>query len=123
MKKTLGMVVIVLLLVAAGWAAEKGVSQGKDVTITGKLSCTFCNLASPVGCTKECCVGCLKSGDPVLLTDGKGNLYLLISGEKDKPLMTAERMNLILEKVKVKGTLIKRGGIRGIYVKSIEKGV
>jgi hypothetical protein len=55
------------------------------------------------------------------LSDAKGNLYILISGEKEKPLMTAERMNLLQEKVKVQGMLVKRGGIQGIYVKTMEK--
>ena len=56
-----------------------------------------------------------------LLTDAKGNSYLLLSGEQMKPLMTPERMNLLEEKVKVEGILVTRGGIQGIYVKKMEK--
>jgi len=33
----------------------------------------------------------VKAGDPVLLTDAKGNLYILLSGESMKPLMTDDR--------------------------------
>jgi hypothetical protein len=129
MKKTFFAFMAILLLTAGSWAADKGaekgktmpMDKGKEVTITGKISCTFCNLPAAMECTKECCTACIKSGDPVLLSDDNGNLYLLISGEKEKPLMTTERMNLIKEKVKVQGTLVSRGGIQGIYVKSMEK--
>jgi hypothetical protein len=120
MKKAMVVVVAVLLLTAAGWAAS---SKGKEVTITGKISCTFCNLPAASNCSKECCQACIKSGDPVLLTDAQGNLYLLISGDKEKPLMTADRMNLLQEKVKVKGMLVKRGGMQGIYVNAMEKAI
>ncbi len=121
MKKAVLVVVLALLLAAVGWAANQGGLHSKDVTIEGKLSCTYCNLPAPVNCTKECCLGCLKAGDPVLLTDAKGSLYILIGGQKDKPLLTPEMMNWVLEKVKVRGTLVRRGGVQGIYVKAIEK--
>ena len=119
MKRALAVTMAILLLAATGWAAEK--AKVKEVTITGKISCTFCNLAAQSNCTKECCQACLKSGDPVLLSDAKGNLYILLNGEKEKPLMTADRMNLVTEKVKVQGMLVKRGGVQGIYVKNMEK--
>lgn len=121
MKRALVVMMAVLLLTAIGWAAEQGTPKGKEVTITGKVSCTFCNLPGQANCTKECCQACIKSGDPVLLSDPKGNLYILISGEKEKPLMTPERMNLLQEEVKVQGMLVKRGGLQGIYVKTMEK--
>jgi hypothetical protein len=85
------------------------------------MSCTFCNLPAVGKCTKECCQNCVKSGDPVLLTDGKGNLYILLSAEQMKPLMTPERMDLLQSKVTVSGILVKRGGLQGIYVKKMEK--
>ena len=62
-----------------------------------------------------------QSGDPILLTDAKGSLYILLSGEQMKPLMTPERMELVESKVKVTGIMVKRGGLQGIYVKKLEK--
>jgi hypothetical protein len=115
------LIMAVLLFATVGWTAVQEASKGEDVTITGKISCTFCNLPTPGHCTKECCQACVKSGDPVLFTDAEGNLYILLSGEKEKTLMTPERMNLLQEKVKVQGMLVKRGGIQGIYVKAMEK--
>ncbi len=121
MKKALLVLMALVLLNATCWA-QGMTPKGQETTITGKLSCTFCNLATPSKqCTKECCMDCIKAGDPPLLTDGQGNLYILLSGEQMKPLMTPERMNLLETQVKVTGIVVKRGGLEGIYVKKMEK--
>jgi hypothetical protein len=120
MKKALLVLMAVLLLASICWAQGKA-PKGQEVTITGKLTCTSCNLPAAGKCSKECCQGCIKSGDPTLLEDANGNLYVLLSGEHEKPLLTPERINLLTEKVNVKGMLVKRGGIQGIYVKEMEK--
>jgi hypothetical protein len=118
MRRTLLACLAVLLLVSMSWAAAP---KGEKVTITGKMTCTFCNLSAPAKGTKECCQNCIKSGDPPLLEDAKGNLYILLTGEHEKPLMTPERMELLSEMVTVKGLLAKRGGVQGIYVKEMKK--
>jgi len=121
MKKAVLALMALLLLTATCWAQGMA-PKGQDVTITGILSCTFCNLPAAGGkCSKECCQACIKSGDPALLTDEKGGLYILISGEHEKPLMTPERMDLVESKVKVTGIVVKRDGIQAIYVKKMEK--
>lgn len=120
MKKAVVMVLAVVLLASVCWAQGMA-PKGKDVTITGLISCTFCNLPAVGKCTKECCQNCVKAGDPVLLTDAKGALYILLSGEQMKPLMTPERMELLESKVTVTGIMVKRGGLQGIYVKKMEK--
>ena len=119
MKRAVLVLMAVLLLASICWAQD--VPKGKDVTITGVISCTFCNLPAVGKCSKECCQGCIKSGDPVLLTDAKGSLYILLSGEKMKPLMTADKLDLLQEKVSITGILVQRGGLQGIYVKKMEK--
>ena len=122
MKRAILVIMAVLLLTATCWAAQGMAPKGQDTTITGKLSCTFCNLPAAGGtCSKECCQACIKSGDPALLTDEKGGLYILVSGEHEKPLMTPERMDLVETKVKVTGIVVKRDGIQAIYVKKMEK--
>jgi hypothetical protein len=118
MKKAVLLLMAVLLLVSTCWAAAP---KGEEVTITGKMTCTFCNLPAMGKCSRECCQNCIKAGDPPLLSDDKGNLYILLTGEHEKPLMTPERMNLLTEKVTVSGMLVKRGGLQGIYVKKMEK--
>ena len=118
MRKALLVVMAVLLVASICWAQAP---KGQEVTITGMLSCTFCSLPGGGKCTKECCQDCIKAGDPTLLTDAKGNLYILLSGEQMKPLMTTERMDMLQSKVTVTGIEVKRGGIQGIYVKKMEK--
>ena len=76
MKKAVVVLMAVLMLTATCWAAEKGAAKSKDVTMTGKISCTFCNLPAAGDCTKDCCQMCVKSGDPVLFTNAKGGLYI-----------------------------------------------
>ncbi|RJR44072.1 MAG: hypothetical protein C4567_04775 [Deltaproteobacteria bacterium] len=119
MKKAVLLLMAVLLLTSTCWAAEH--PKGQEVTMTGMMSCTFCNLPGGAKCTKQCCQDCVKSGDPVLLTADKGGLYILLSGEQMKPLMTPERMEMLQSKVTVTGTVVKRDGLQAIYVKKLEK--
>lgn len=121
MKRVLVLLIAVALLGGTCWAAEKAMPKGKEVTMTGTISCTFCNLPAQANCSKECCTACVKAGDPVLFADAKGKLYVLVSGDKEKPLMTPDRMEMISGKVKVTGIVVKRGGIQGIYVKDMQK--
>ncbi len=120
MKKAVLILMALFLLTTTCWA-QMAAPKGEEVTITGVMSCTFCNLPGGGKCTKECCQSCIKSGDPVLLTDAKGSLYILLTGEQMKPLMTPERMDLLESKVTVTGIMVKRDGIQGIYVKKMEK--
>jgi hypothetical protein len=96
--------------------------KGQEVTVTGSLSCTFCRLAHPDhACNKECCKGCIQAGDPALLTDAEGNMYILLTNEIKKPVMTDERLELAGGKVTVKGLLVKAKGIQTIMVDKMEK--
>ena len=126
MKRAVLVFMAFLLLTTTCWAQRKPVGgsppgEGQNVTITGKMTCTFCSLPAPGKCSIECCQDCIKAGDPVLLTDAKGDLYILLTSEHEKPLMTPDRMKLLVGNVKVEGMLVKRGGIQGIYVKKMEK--
>jgi hypothetical protein len=128
MQRTMIYTMVALLVAGSayvGIAAEKekaGGAKGENVTITGQLSCTFCKLAHPdMSCKPECCSACVKSGDPPLLTDAEGNMFILLTGEKEVPLMNADRMKLVGGQVIVKGLLVKGKGIQAIYVDSIEK--
>jgi len=101
---------------------EKTAVKGEEVTITGTISCSFCKMSQPdKTCPKGCCTKCVQGGDPALLTDAEGNMYLLVTNEKGKPVMNAERMEMIGEKVVVKGVLVKGKGLQSVFVESIEK--
>jgi hypothetical protein len=129
MRKAATVVAACVLLVAGGTYLVFGTSaashrpvEANDVTLTGRLSCTFCTLANPsMPCPAGCCMDCVKGGDPPLLTDAQGNMYLLLSGEKGATLMTPERLAMVGGQVTIKGLLVSRNGIRVIYVDSIEK--
>jgi hypothetical protein len=118
-----------MLAVVAGtaltvMAAKEDISggKGKEVTLTGRLSCTFCTFAhSGKQCNKGCCMECIKAGDPPLLKDEKGNMYILLGNEIKKPLMTPERMEMAGEEVTIKGLLVKGKGVQAIFVESIAK--
>jgi hypothetical protein len=118
MKRTLLVLMAILLLVSICWAAAP---KGEEVTITGKLVCAFCNLPAMGKCGKECCQNCTKAGSPAIIEDSKGNLYILLPGEHEKQLWTPEHLNLFTENVTVKGLMVKRGGLQGIYVKEMKK--
>jgi hypothetical protein len=123
--------VLVILLAAAltvsmALQPEKPEKQepikGEKISLTGQLSCTFCSLAHPdQPCKKDCCAGCIKAGDPALLTDAAGNMYILLGSEIKKPVMTPERMEMAGGKVSVKGLLVKGKGVQAIFVDSMEK--
>jgi hypothetical protein len=96
--------------------------KGEKTSLTGQLSCTFCTLAHPdTPCKKGCCNECIKNGDPALLTDAQGNMYILLGNEIKKPVMTVERLEMAGGKVMVKGLLVKGKGIQAIFVDSMEK--
>jgi hypothetical protein len=114
--------VLLVLFVALSVMAAMNMkmsAKGQEVTITGKVSCTFCTLSHPgQACPKGCCANCIKKGDPPLLTDAKGNMYLLASNEMQVPLMTSERMKMTGSKCTIKGLLVKAKGIQVIFVDS-----
>jgi hypothetical protein len=133
MKRIIILVTVCLLVMGTAYfavAAEQekaktekaATTTGKQVSMTGNLSCTFCKLAHPdMTCKPECCTACVKAGDPPMLTDADGNMYLLINGEQGVSLMNPERMKLMGGQVAVKGMLVKGKGIQAIYVDSMEK--
>jgi hypothetical protein len=124
MGKVKTIVVVMTVFATLGWSANIGAAKAdQSVNMTGTLSCAACKLAgsSDHKCGKECCQGCIKGGDSVLLEDKEGRLYLLISKEKEKPVITTEHMDLMGEKVNVTGIMAEKGGIKGIYVERMNK--
>jgi hypothetical protein len=116
------MAAMVICLIGAYAADSPTAKKGEEVTMQGTLTCAFCTLVDPQhAMNKACCQGCLKSGDSTILSDGKGGLFLLITGEHEKPLKTPEVVAMAGDQVTVKGRLVKGSGLQGIYVEKIEK--
>ena len=120
---------IVILFVSAvmampAFAAKDGQGnpiKGKEVSIAGKMTCTFCKLANPdKTCKPGCCEGCVRAGDPPLLTATDGNQYVLLTNEHEVSLMTPERYKMFNKPVNVQGVLVKGKGIQVIYVDKME---
>jgi hypothetical protein len=94
--------------------------KGKEISVVGKVTCTFCALAGKFACEEGCCERCIKAGDPALLTDADGNQYILLSGEHEASLMTPERYKMLGRTVTVKGVMVKGKGVQAIYVDQME---
>lgn len=103
---------------------KAGAVKGQEVSVKGTMTCTFCKMSHPdKPCTADCCVHCIKSGDPVLLTDARGNQYVLLSNERGMPLMNQARYELLGSDVVVKGVLVKGKGVQAIFVEGMDKAV
>jgi len=119
---TLLMVILAITGLTISVMAAMTSPKGREVSITGKVSCTFCTLSHPgQSCPKGCCANCIKKGDPALFTDTSGNMYLLASNEMQTPVMTNDRLAMAGSKVAIKGLLVKAKGIQVIFVDSMKK--
>ncbi len=127
-KRQLTLAMVLVLVLLAGMcltviAKDPAMTaKGEEVTLSGMLTCTFCTLSHPdKPCAKGCCAQCMKAGDPPMLTDAKGNQYVLLTGEVKTPLMNAERMNMVGGQVTIKGMLVKGKGVQAVFVESMKK--
>jgi hypothetical protein len=135
MKRIISLAIVCLLVAGSAYlgfnatAAEtekaketKAESKGEQVTITGQFSCTFCKLAHPDKvCSADCCKACTKAGDPPMLTDAEGNMYLLLTSKMGETMLTPDRSKMLGGQVIVKGLLVKGKGVQAIYVDSMQK--
>ncbi len=67
---------------------------------------------------KVCAIACAKSGNPVGIVDPEGNVYVAVVPEVHQ----TDRDRLIekaAQAVTVTGTIVSRGGMKMIYVKTI----
>lgn len=109
--------VAVLLTVVVGLAQPKG----PTVTVKGEVVDLWCYLEGGDRGTshKECSTACAKAGNPIGILDAKGNLYVTAGIQDHQPGrdVLIEKMN---DNVTVTGTLVKKGGIQMLYVKSVQ---
>jgi hypothetical protein len=135
MKRIISLLVVCLLVAGSAYlgftatAAEiekakeaKAEPKGEQTTITGHFSCSFCKIAHPDKvCSAECCRTCTKAGDPPMLTDAQGNMYLLLTDKMGETMLTPDRSKMLGSQVTVKGLLVKGKGVQAIYVDSMQK--
>jgi hypothetical protein len=105
-----------LLIGTAGFAQQN--KQTK--TIKGEVVDLWCYMdhAARGQKHKACAVACAKMGNPIGIVDAEGNVYVAVGSELHQP----DRERLIekmAQQVTVTGTVISRGGLKMIYVKTI----
>ena len=67
-----------------------------------------------------CAEACAKDGVPLAILDEHGTLFMPIAVEhKDQ---NAKLMPFIEKRVKVTGTILEKGGLQGIAIKTVEPG-
>jgi len=112
------MKILAALIVAAGALAAHDI-EGKAVTIEGKVVDTGCYFGEHGDGPKHvaCATMCAKAGIPLAIVDANGKLYLPI-GEEHHPA-NAKLMPFIDKKVKVSGTMVEKGGMTAIAIKTV----
>ncbi len=120
----LGVMVVAILamtavLVGNVWAAEK--AKGEEITAKGEVVDLWCYLdhGGRGADHKNCAQACVKAGNPAGLVTDKGEVYILMGGEKHQP-GSAVALEKMADTVTVTGTLKKSGGLQAIYVKEVK---
>jgi len=95
--------------------------QGEEVTIKGEVVDLWCYLeGGDHGADhKACAIACAKAGNPIGILDEKGNLYLAMGNEDHQPGKDV-LLSKMADTVTVTGTLVKKGGLQAIYVKTVK---
>ena len=94
--------------------------KGKAISLTGTVVDTGCYVShdSKGEAHAKCAEACAKSGVPLAIVDEHGALFLPIAVEhKDQ---NARLMPFIEKRVKVTGTVLEKGGLKGIAIKTLE---
>jgi len=122
MKKQLvwiaAMTAVMFALAARTTLAEP---KGQEVTVKGEVIDLWCYLeAGDHGAEhKDCATMCAKAGNPIGILDDKGNIYVVM-GLKEHQAGKELLSDKMAETVSVSGTLVKKGGVQVIYVKSVK---
>lgn len=93
----------------------------KEITITGLVVDTGCYMSHNTKGEKhvKCATACAKAGVPLaLLEEASGTLYLPVA--VDHKNQNEKLLPYIEQKVKVKGSLMEKNGIKGFAIKSVE---
>lgn len=93
---------------------------GEEVSIKGEVIDVWCYLeAGDRGPEKKACaVACAKAGNPIGILDDKGNVTIALSIE-DHTSAQKLLIDKMADTVTVNGTLVKKGGVQAIYIKSV----
>ncbi len=114
---------LALALVPAAAAADDG-----SVTVVGEVVDTTCYLLHDGRGPghKDCAVACAQGGTPAALLDDKTGHLVFALGTISKEMHHAHRPDEALlpyvgDRVKVRGRLVERGGVRAIVIDAVER--
>ena len=112
--------ILLLSLIITCIAVAHDDHPGKPLTITGIVVDTGCYMShdSKGEGHAKCAAACAKAGVPLAILDDHGALYLPVAVEhKDQ---NAKLTPFIEKRVKVTGTELQKGGLKGIAIKTVE---
>ena len=112
---------IIISAAALTMAAHDKAPAGKELSLTALVVDTGCYMSHNSKGEKhaDCAAACAKAGVPLALLDEmNGNLYLPVA--VDHKNANAKLMPFIEKKVKVTGTAMDKGVVRGIALKTVE---
>jgi 3-dehydroquinate synthetase len=106
--------------VALGMLFAHDEPHGKAVSVTGMVVDTGCYLSHNSKGAEHvaCATMCAKAGVPLAILDDKGKLFTVVAADHKNP--NTKLMPFIEKRVKVDGTLIEKGGLTGIAIKTVE---
>ena len=110
-----------LILLALGPLINAAAPDPKPITITGLVVDTGCYLSHDTKGPKHitCATTCAKNGVPLaILDEASGAVYLPVA--VDHKNQNLKLMPFIERKVKASGTLVEKGGVKGIALKTVE---
>ena len=108
------------LVLAGTWLAFAQ-PKGDEVTVKGEVIDLWCYLeGGDHGAEhKDCATMCAKAGNPIGILDDKGNIYVVM-GLKEHQAGKELLSDKMADTVTVAGTIVKKGGVQVIYVKSVK---
>ena len=114
-----GVAMLALIGVVLAHDAPKA---AKTITVSGPVVDTGCYLSHDTLSTTghlACATACAKAGVPLAIVDEKtGTVYLPVAA--DHKNQNTRLLPFVEKKVKVTGTLVEKGGIKGIILKTVE---
>jgi hypothetical protein len=95
--------------------------KGEETTVKGEVVDLWCYLEGGDHGPdhKACGVACAKAGNPIGIVDASGNIFVGM-GIKDHQPGREVLIDRMAETVTVTGTLVKKGGVQVIYVKTFK---
>ena len=95
--------------------------KGSTVTVKGEAVDLWCYMegGDRGPAKKECATACARAGNPIGILDANGTIYLA-SGLEDHQPGRDLLLQKMSEQVTVTGTLVAKGGMKMLFIKSVK---